>query len=665
MTPEQAKAATGIQTHHVEFLSHFAVLCRESKEKYVSSFDFPFCDAWFDGASNEYNPGLAYAAMGICLTGYENQPSNQYRYIQASLAQIGGEDIDITSFYHLNDENYIASEDNVNVIAYALAHKKVQLKAGERDLVIIEVRGTSVSPEWNSNSDVANSVADGEYDIQYHEGFLKSAQYAYDGLKKYVVKHSLDPETSLLWIIGHSRGATICNDLAAMVDEDEAFGFAKDRVFAYTFASSTTTRRDDAHSEKFDNIFNVMNPEDYIPRLPPCWWDFKTFGQDLYLPSINTNYVDYRAYRTEFLEQFQTWTHLPFPAFHGNAQTCGFERMLDCISPNAADMYCRERFTQSGTVTFAQYFRVFTQVAGTTGKQQKDWIVEMAKYGLSVFKLFVEYFVKNEILGHDAPGAHQEEGYLGKLMLCYEKGIDITTPEKRERSDTRRFTVYGPVEVTVRDGHGRMVAHIKDGKRDEDLYDTDGFIGMYTDKLTGANQVWIPTTDDPALGAPFTLELAAEKDGTYDCTVADLTPMGQTLRQELYADVPLGREAVKWDDVRPDAPTHVSEPGDGLNVDVTIDGSCPDGTLLNGWAPYGDSIMGFSKDEVVADVLTARDNTYGDHVMVQAFHGHHVRFRGWWAAGADPSCDEPLCTDEKYVFRITEDTQLVALFEKA
>lgn len=101
-------------------------------------------------------------------------------------------------------------------------------------------------------------------------------------------------EVSVL-VVGHSRGGAIANLVASELDDQRQPGAeVKDGeasfsevsgVFAYTFASPATTVRPDAHSARYGNIFNIVNPSDIMPYLPLRAWGYERYGVNLYLPS--------------------------------------------------------------------------------------------------------------------------------------------------------------------------------------------------------------------------------------------------------------------------------------------------------------------------------------------------------------------------------------------
>ncbi len=642
------------------FLSHFAQACGKAKERFENNIEFPFDESWFFQPTDVYNPYMAWAGMAICLSGYKNVPSNDYRYIRASFTNLGCEDIDITSYYHLNDENPIGFMYNVDQVSYAFGHRKVRNTDGtEQDLMVMMLRGTSDTVEWLSNSEVADSIANGDYShVQYHEGFRNTALKAFHDLTSYTQAHNLDMGKAKLWVIGHSRGASIANAMAAIIDEDTTLGMTPDRMFAYTFSASRPTLRTDYNAKQFRNIFNIINPEDYIPRLPPHDWGIRRFGRDLYLPTISTRYADYTAYRKDFLRMFAKWTHMDFPAFHGNAYTNALEAELFNICPDIALMYQHKRFSHAGTLTFAQYFSLFTDLAAVQGHTLAVEAAKFSKYGAGTFEDFLGYFIHHQIFGHNAPAAHQEEGYLIKLALCCTHNIDI---EQGDIPDVTRVTAYGPVNITVKNAAGNVVAQIEKGRVNEKLYDTDEFLSMYVNEKTDERSVWIPQN------SAYTIALTAYDHGEIDMRESTLDAMGHTLTQTSYSAIPCAKhETVDWGQLKSTLQGHEAGACNNLNVDVEVHGvgKLKDDEAFVSSYKEGAHTMPIPGPTVICDARGFRNGTYGDHAIVHAHHAVNVKFLGWFEQGADPDTDKPLYDKETYVFPLQADRTLAAWFKK-
>ena len=180
------------------------------------------------------------------------------------------------------------SDDDMSEAYYG--HHKVTYQGQTIEVIAVYVRGTNGTiQEWSSNFNVGNLYRFGqEYDAAEgklrfpnadwmrktnHRGFDVCANRFRKALSDYI-EEFVDPDaTPVFWITGHSRGGSISNILASyLVDEGE-------KVFAYTFASPNTTANTEASAAKYDCIFNLVNGDDFVPRLPMPEWGFTRYGR--------------------------------------------------------------------------------------------------------------------------------------------------------------------------------------------------------------------------------------------------------------------------------------------------------------------------------------------------------------------------------------------------
>ena len=168
-----------------------------------------------------------------------------------------------------------------------IGHRYVEYGAKKKEIIVVSVRGTnSTFEEWSSNFDVGADNAAyeklvgkfSEWKIkENHKGFDVTANRVKNAMNAYV-KDAKKINTSaekVYLITGHSRGAAIANVLAAyLIDEGK-------NVVAYTFATPETTTSVNASDSKYKSIFNVINEDDLIPRLPlENKWNFRRYGVD-------------------------------------------------------------------------------------------------------------------------------------------------------------------------------------------------------------------------------------------------------------------------------------------------------------------------------------------------------------------------------------------------
>ena len=223
-----------------------------------------YADEWLFRPDDVYDHGLMKASFALAAAGFRNK-----------FRDLSEKDFDILDFFsqigfrepRTDDFNVIP---DIDTIASAIAHKK----AGDLTLIAVSVSGNNYEQEWLSNLTVD--------DENRAWGFNYAADKIMDRLTQYIADHHLSGEMRL-WVAGFSRAAAISNIFAADAVDSGMF----QAVFAYTFATPRTTKEE--NTERYRNIFNIMNPFDPVPMMPFPEWGFKRYGRDLYLPGMETD----------------------------------------------------------------------------------------------------------------------------------------------------------------------------------------------------------------------------------------------------------------------------------------------------------------------------------------------------------------------------------------
>lgn len=166
-------------------------------------------------------------------------------------------------------ENYDKPmSDHSHTSAYTLAIGQLPVRGEMRNVAVITIRGTG-DGEWYSNFDIAPESGN---DCIVAENFQLATSAIYESVKP--VLESMD--APVIIATGYSRGAGCSNLLGLMLNGD----FNKEDIYIYTFATPTTVRSD---VENDENIFNLVNMNDMITRMPPQAWGFTRAGTDIEL----------------------------------------------------------------------------------------------------------------------------------------------------------------------------------------------------------------------------------------------------------------------------------------------------------------------------------------------------------------------------------------------
>ncbi len=164
-----------------------------------------------------------------------------------------------------------AADDPAHTCAFTLGKRTQQ---DGRTVYLLLIRGT-YGGEWYSNFDPAPS---GNDDTPWAENFLACAE---DVLPR--IREALDADPEAVWVVtGHSRGAACANLLGLMLNT------LRDPALNYIYTSATpATLRGEALPLYADNIFNLINPMDLVPRLPLASWGYRRAGEDILLPGLS------------------------------------------------------------------------------------------------------------------------------------------------------------------------------------------------------------------------------------------------------------------------------------------------------------------------------------------------------------------------------------------
>ena len=181
-------------------------------------------------------------------------------------------------------------QDN-DFVAYTIAKKEITYKSENYCYYCIVVRGTPGSAEWFSNFNLGKSGT--------HEGFNTAAEEIIDDIKvlasddKDKDGNVYDADHSILWVTGHSRGASVANLVAGKMTE-EGSSFSSEHIFGYTYACPAVSK---SAKTSYKNIYNYNDPGDAIPEMPMESWGYKRYGQSVTLGTGDYDNFNQRFYQ--------------------------------------------------------------------------------------------------------------------------------------------------------------------------------------------------------------------------------------------------------------------------------------------------------------------------------------------------------------------------------
>ncbi|MCR4717170.1 MAG: DUF2974 domain-containing protein [Lachnospiraceae bacterium] len=231
------------------------------------SFKLSSNDNLLAKSSSSYNHNLANFMCGVSTLMYNDSIKEAKRVLKK---------VGYSNFKYSKD----AKGDSVT---YLISSKTVKIKKVKYDVLLVSIRGTE-SNEWEDNFNSG-------YQKTTHEGFSNAADKLYSAVASYSKKYNLKKKKTKILITGHSRGAAVANLLAKKVDDNGVgqIKASKKNTFAYTFATPNTTSDENRAASSYNNIFNIINKDDFIAKLLPESWGYGRYGITYVLPENETS----------------------------------------------------------------------------------------------------------------------------------------------------------------------------------------------------------------------------------------------------------------------------------------------------------------------------------------------------------------------------------------
>jgi len=162
-------------------------------------------------------------------------------------------------------------------------------------LVAIAVRGGNYDGEWTSNFTLGeNGNA---------QGFDEASDKVVSGFDKYVSSYNITGHVKV-WISGYSRAAITSNMTGGKLLNRTTNGkfsnglyyYSVDDLYVYCFEPpmGVASSLEEARSDLYHGIHNLLNYNDFVPLVAPYEWGFTRYGTDHYYPDrLNDIYFDY------------------------------------------------------------------------------------------------------------------------------------------------------------------------------------------------------------------------------------------------------------------------------------------------------------------------------------------------------------------------------------
>ena len=255
-------------------------------------WDMFYSDEFFAGPSTVYNSHLC--TLSMYMTKFSMNPDgpsdeNDTKYYQGQSDRVHGffDAIGFTDFEANEDYKKRTAFDTIGI---ACASRVI----GDTTVIAVVPRSGGYYLEWGNNV----WLGDGSKSDYMHEGWYNAANKLIAFLKSYVAKYKITG-TVKLWMAGFSRGGAVVNIAAGLLDNEPGDSISlgggayvdPNDLFAYTFEAPqganiySTTVKTPRHYI-YNNIFNIINPNDLVPKVAMSQYGFTRFGQDKFITTL-------------------------------------------------------------------------------------------------------------------------------------------------------------------------------------------------------------------------------------------------------------------------------------------------------------------------------------------------------------------------------------------
>ena len=255
-----------------------------------------YSDDYFRHSSTEYDEHLA--TLSCIMTNFsvpldnpdslddENWYFSQPERLYGFFGSIGFKDFE-------SNDDYV-SRSRFDSIGVACANKQVD----DYTVIGVGIRSGGYFREWSNNV----YLGDGTKSDYMHEGWYNAANKTIDFIDEYISANRITGKIKV-WIAGFSRGGATTNLAAGLLDNriknnEELFSndvtLTRDDLYAYTFeapqgANYNSETVEKPGSELYNNIYNIVNPNDLVPKVAMSEYGFTRFGTDKF---ITTQFFD-------------------------------------------------------------------------------------------------------------------------------------------------------------------------------------------------------------------------------------------------------------------------------------------------------------------------------------------------------------------------------------
>ena len=232
------------------YMPAFSPACEET---------FYYSDSYFSQSGTVYNEHLLSMSLCLELSTFQIRGDSWVRKLYEDIGFTDIETMDMTD------------GGTPDTIGTAIAHKKIN----DHDVVAIAIRGEKYEQEWVSNF-IAGLSGDAN-------GFADAAQKVNDRIKDYIDNHNLDKVK--IWMTGYSRSGAVADLSGAYINKHlNDYNTTADDIYIYMFETPNCS----LDSTVYDNMYDVINPNDLIPNFYSEVWGFSKNGKRVEITESST-----------------------------------------------------------------------------------------------------------------------------------------------------------------------------------------------------------------------------------------------------------------------------------------------------------------------------------------------------------------------------------------
>ena len=625
-TPTPVSSAPAAKSY--DFLTAYS--SEDNKTAYTGEIQVQFNENELRNSSKEYNHSLATFCSVLSTLAYDVKDGYEKMLSKMDYEQ---------------DSMVLDKEGDS--ICYGLANKTILLDGKETDVVLVVLRGT-YNMEWIDNFDPGTGKT--------HKGFKKGADTAYEALKKYITKKEIGEDGREVKIIvtGHSRGAAVANLLGKeILDKGGSFLKEAGNLFDYSFATPNSTSLEERTSEKYDGIFSIVNPEDFVTKVMLSKnWNYGRYGRTLVLPSRSTDSAAwYKKFLSEMRGNFKKYRpydgYEPYPK--GMNEVSDYVNLVAQTVPSV-NRYYYQSLANPWDVSYIMKTsntlkKLYTDFMGY--KQCNNSVYEMVSYATVLAAVAGDYgflgqstaayFIENQAIDSRFEWAHLSETYLASMKAL--EAEDLYKNGKPVKRTVKHGIVNCPVDVSITNGEGEVVGKIVDNRVVTDIEGDSVNLSVTGD----SKQFWISADED------CHVILTGNDNGTMDYVLSeDDADSGETQRI-LYKTVPLENDKVYTSELLCD---------EGI-AEAELKNAA--GDVIDKSEELSDEKLGNLSVTVKIEGVGMADSfnglSYGDSVVLTAIPDANNSFLGWY-----DSENNLVSTESKYPVIVTENQNYTAKF---